>query len=185
MNTCNIYHGLGGVGGVDWQTPLARNCPTDSPMQFGLPMGDGAVHCLVARAVDANGCEQAEPWAIGHFQLDNQGRVAPVFAPLLGLAWRVLSGGFVRLSFVCRGQTGRPAPTHFDILSDRGVGVLDEHQPLATLNASPTGRYSVTVASSVLPAQFAVRPRSGLQAGVPCRSIRLDAMVAHPPVTVS
>lgn len=71
----NIYYGHGGVDAVDWSRVAAFVADGQTTAVITLPMAEGELRCLAARAVDGNGEEDLAIAAVCFAQLNAQGKL--------------------------------------------------------------------------------------------------------------
>jgi hypothetical protein len=182
----NFYCGSGGIDAIDWSRAVGFAATSEHLVRLEISLAANRRHCLAARAVDGEGMEEATVWAFCIFQIDSAGRIiSPSLSPVRDFSAHPTGDGRVLLGFSCISRDGMPIAGQFEVLTDHGSGALEESSPLAVVPRSASGRYSLAVAPTVLPASFAVRPREGDVLGPLSNLLALSADAPRPAAVMS
>jgi hypothetical protein len=153
-----IYHGLGDSGNIDYTSPIALAAGDSPTASLVLPLAYGQRHFLAARAVSPVGVEEQNTHVVCCAEVDSSGRLLPPpLAAVSELTACLWPEGLISVGFSYRPPPGYAAAEQFEVLSNRGSGVLDLQTPLATIQAGVLAEYEAAVPADILPAMFAVR----------------------------
>jgi hypothetical protein len=160
-----IYRGIGGVGNINWQSPVA-NVPagTTQAVLAGLGHEIGVDYWYGLRAVSQEGLEESNTHVLVCVELDPQGQLLP--PPLARpeeLTARVERDGTILLGLSHQVPPGFAAADVFDVFSDGGTGELDLQTPLTTVPNRFQSRADLeaSLRATPLPMKLAVRARNG------------------------
>ncbi len=163
----NVYRGLGGIEGIDWEKPVAYLRADQDSIAFNQDLLPGRRYVYAVRAVSSAGVEECNTCVIIYVQTDDQGNLLP--APLsrpMDLTADVQQGSLL-IGFSYYAPLGFAEADGFDVLGDNGTGQLDLDNPVATVARSQHDRFDfeVSIDSPDTSVLLAVRPRQDQRTG--------------------
>ena len=177
----NVYRGLGGIEGIDWENPIAYLVPGPNSITLAQDLSPGQRYIYAVRAVSSAGIEERNTHVIAYANTDEQGILLPAPLtrpkdPTVEVQQSALLIGFTYLTPI-----GFADADGFDVLGDNGTGQLDLENPVATVEKSRNDRFDfeVSIARPDTPVLLAVRARRGEQVG-PVSKIVFVPLVSAP-----
>ena len=180
----NVYRGLGGIEGIDWQEPVACARSGDETLSVEGALTPGLRHVFAARAVSAEGVEERNTHVVAYPELDEQGGLLP--APLARpteLTAEAQSDGTLLVGFSYAPPVGFAEADGLDLLGDDGTGELNLENPLATVDGAADGQtdFEVSISRPEVPTLLACRARNGEQLGPVSEALLVPAPDAPSP----
>ncbi len=163
----NVYRGLGGIEGIDWDNPIAYLMPGADSITFAQDLLPEQRYVYAVRAVSSAGVRERNTHVIAYVEPDEQGSLLPAplarpTDPTVEVQQSSLLIGFTYLAPI-----GFAQADGFDVLSDNSTGQLDFDNPVATVERSRNDRFDfeVSITRPDAPVLLAVRARLGEQVG--------------------
>jgi hypothetical protein len=182
----NVYRGLGGIEGIDWEKPVACLRSGQDSITFGQDLSPNRRYVYAIRAVSAAGVEERNTHVITYVQTDDQGSLlsAPIARPTDLTADVQQSSLLIGFSYYA--PVGFAEADGFDVLSDNGTGQLDLDNPVATVESSGEDRFDfeVAIARPETSLLLAVRARHGQRTGPISEILFVPLSAAPAPVQI-
>ena len=182
----NLYHGLGGPEAINWTSPITFARAGVGQLTVPLTLEPGIKHVLTARAVSERGVEERNTRVLTYAEVANDGTLlAPPLARPSDLTAALQPNGAVLVGFSCYSAPGADVASEFEILTDRGTGVLDIEEPIASISSNDGHQtdFEALIIPEALPAKFAVRGREGDRSGPLSRTVTVrPPETPEPPV---
>ncbi len=177
----NVYRGLGGLEGIEWENPIAYLMPGPNSITLSQNLSPGQRYIYAVRSVSSSGVQERNTHVIAYANTDEQGILLPAPLtrpkdPTVEVQHSALLIGFTYLTPI-----GFADADGFDVLSDNGTGQLDLENPVATVEKSRNDRFDfeVPIDRPDTPVLLAVRARRGEQVG-PISEIVFVPLVSAP-----
>lgn len=164
----NVYRGLGGIEGIDWQESVACARSGEGTLSVNLALAPGRRYIFAARAVSPEGVEERNTHVVAYAELDEQGDLLPApLAPPTELTADPQPNAKLLVGFSYAPPVGFAKADGFDLLSDDGSGELDLENPVATVDAVADGQtdFEVSLTRPEEPIRLACRARNGERLG--------------------
>jgi hypothetical protein len=181
----NVYHGVGRREDVDWSDPVAHARLDQRVVLVPVESSASVTHVYGVRRVSSAGVEERNTTAVAYARFDGSGALLPALPTPEALAVMNQPDGGVVLAFTCLPAPGLLQPTSFDILGDRGTGVLDLSNPIGSADAlAGEIDFEAAIGSPTGSILLAVRARTASAIGPVSATVRVAELVPPAPVTL-